>query len=60
MSQALCEGGRVEIRGFGAFSVKDYKSYIGRNPKTGQEVMISPRNTVSFIPSKILKNKMNK
>ena len=41
--QALCEGGRVEIRGFGAFSVKDYKSYIGRNPKTGEEVHVSAK-----------------
>lgn len=36
----LCKGGRVEIRGFGAFSVKDYKSYVGRNPKTGEEVHV--------------------
>ena len=40
MSQTLCKGGRVEIRGFGAFSVKDYKSYVGRNPKTGDEVKV--------------------
>ena len=44
MSQTLCEGGRVEIRGFGAFSVKDYKSYIGRNPKTGEEVHVQPKS----------------
>ena len=41
--QSLGEGGRVEIRGFGAFSVKDYKSYIGRNPKTGEEVHVSAK-----------------
>ena len=40
MTQTLCKGGRVEIRGFGAFSVKDYKSYMGRNPKTGEEVKV--------------------
>jgi integration host factor subunit beta len=40
MSQTLCKGGRVEIRGFGAFSVKEYKSYVGRNPKTGAEVHV--------------------
>ena len=44
MSQTLCEGGRVEIRGFGAFSVKDYKSYTGRNPKTGEEVHVPPKS----------------
>lgn len=40
MSAALYKGGRVEIRGFGAFSVKEYKSYTGRNPKTGEEVSV--------------------
>jgi len=40
MAEALCKGGRVEIRGFGAFSVKEYKSYTGRNPKTGEEVRV--------------------
>ena len=40
MSIALTRGGRVEIRGFGAFSVKEYKSYTGRNPKTGDEVTV--------------------
>ena len=40
ITETLCQGGRVEIRGFGAFSVKDYKSYTGRNPKTGAEVHV--------------------
>ena len=40
ITETLCQGGRVEIRGFGAFSVKDYKSYTGRNPKTGDEVHV--------------------
>ena len=40
VTEALCRGGRVEIRGFGALSVKDYKSYVGRNPKTGEEVRV--------------------
>lgn len=40
MSNTLCKGGRVEIRGFGAFSVKEYKAYVGRNPKTGEEVRV--------------------
>jgi integration host factor subunit beta len=45
LSQTLGKNGRIEIRGFGAFSVKEYKSYTGRNPKTGEEV---------FVPSKRL------
>ena len=40
LSNTLCQGGRIEIRGFGAFSVKEYKSYTGRNPKTGEEVQV--------------------
>ena len=40
MTNTLCRGGRVEIRGFGAFSVKEYQSYTGRNPKTGEEVQV--------------------
>ena len=46
MAEELTKGGRVEIRGFCSFFVKDYGSYIGRNPKTGQRVKIKPnRNT---------------
>jgi integration host factor subunit beta len=40
MSDALCKGGRVEIRGFGAFTVREYKSYTGRNPKTGEKIEV--------------------
>lgn len=40
MSETLAKGGRVEIRGFGAFSVKAYEGYTGRNPKTGEEVRV--------------------
>lgn len=40
MASTLGKGGRVEIRGFGAFSVKQYKAYVGRNPKTGAEVQV--------------------
>ena len=43
INNALAKGGRVEIRGFGAFSVKKYESYTGRNPKTGDEVRVPPK-----------------
>ena len=43
MTETLSQGGRIEIRGFGAFSVKDYKPYVGRNPKTGEEVHVSAK-----------------
>ena len=40
---ALCRGERVEIRGFGAFSVREYRSYEGRNPKTGAKIKVPPK-----------------
>lgn len=43
IANTLCQGGRIEIRGFGAFSVKEYKAYTGRNPKTGEEVHVPPK-----------------
>jgi integration host factor subunit beta len=43
MSEALAKGDRVEIRGLCSFYVKEYKSYLGRNPKTGESVQISPK-----------------
>ncbi len=43
ITNTLCQGGRVEMRGFGAFSVKTYKPYTGRNPKTGGEVLVAPK-----------------
>ena len=44
ISQTLCKGERVEIRGFGAFSVREYKAYTGRNPKTGKEVHVEAKH----------------
>ncbi|MES2614490.1 MAG: HU family DNA-binding protein [Bdellovibrionota bacterium] len=39
--EALTEEGRVEIRGFGAFTVRKYKPYYGRNPKTGEKITVA-------------------
>lgn len=49
----------VKISSFGTFSVRSKKERIGRNPKTGVEVPITPRNVVSFRPSTLLKSKIN-
>ena len=49
----------VKIHNFGTFKIKSKKSRIGRNPKTKEEVMISARNVVSFIPSKYILKKLN-
>ena len=43
MTDVLCKGGRVEIRGFGAITVRDYKAYEGRNPKTGEKITVPPK-----------------
>jgi DNA-binding protein HU-beta len=56
MKIALCGGKRIELRGFGVFQVRDRKKGVGRNPKTGVEVAISPGKTVRFKPGKDLKN----
>ena len=57
---AMARGDRVELRGFGAFSVKHRDSRVGRNPQTGQEIEISARRVLTFRPSQVLKNALNK
>jgi integration host factor subunit beta len=48
MTNALAKGDRVEIRGLCSFYVKKYKSYTGRNPKTGKQVKIKPKKLPFF------------
>ena len=50
---------KIKISSFGTLKTRFKKSRIGRNPKTGEEHSISSRNTLSFVPSKVLKNKIN-
>lgn len=57
---ALEEEEAVKISSFGSFIVRSKKQRIGRNPKTGVEVPISPRKVLSFRPSNLLKANMNK
>ena len=56
ITDALAAGNRVELRGFGAFSVKNRPSRSGRNPRTGKEVRIPPGRTIRFKPGKDLQN----
>jgi len=58
MSDALVRGETVKISSFGTFSVRDKASRVGRNPKTGQEVPISPRRVLSFRPSHLMKERV--
>jgi integration host factor subunit beta len=59
MSEALAKGERVEIRGLCSFFVKEYKSYIGRNPKTGEKVTIAPKKLPFFKCGKELKERVD-
>ena len=59
MSANLYQGERIEIRGFGTFSLHTYQSRIARNPKTGDKIALERRNTVHFKPSKELKSRVN-
>lgn len=52
LKKALASGGRIELRGFGVFTVKARKTGVGRNPRTGQEVNIAPGKAVRFKPGK--------
>lgn len=56
ITQSLIEGRRVEIRGFGSFSVRSRKPRSTKNPKTGKMMHIPPRKTLHFTMSKSLKN----
>ncbi len=55
MSETLTHGGRIEIRGFGSFIVKDYKAYMGRNPKTGEVINVNPKKLPFFKVGKDLR-----
>ncbi len=56
MKKALKRDDRIELRGFGVFSVKPRKTGIGRNPRTGSEVSIPPGKAVRFKPGKDLQS----
>lgn len=60
MSMALVEEGNLKISSFGSFAVRQKAERIGRNPKTGEEVPITPRKVVVFKASQVLKDKVNK
>ena len=60
IANTLSAGGRVELRGFGAFSVKSRPERVGRNPRTGQKVEISEKNVPYFKTGKLLKERLNK
>jgi integration host factor subunit alpha len=60
ISDTLAAGETVKLSSFGSFVVRDKGARVGRNPKTGIEVPIEPRRVLSFKPSNILKQRINK
>ena len=59
MTEALKQGERIEIRGFGSFTVREYKSYSGRNPRTGKPVPVPEKRLPFFKVGKELKELVN-
>ena len=55
----MSSGRRIELRGFGAFSVKNRKPRVGRNPRTGSRVEVEEKFVPSFKPGKFLRDKLN-
>lgn len=59
MASALKEGRRVELRGFGSFSPREYDGYMGRNPRTGEVVNVAPKKLPHFKCGKELREALN-
>ncbi|PZO66546.1 MAG: integration host factor subunit alpha [Paracoccus denitrificans] len=58
ISDALVQGEQVKISSFGTFSIRDKNERVGRNPKTGEEVPITPRRVLTFRPSHLMKDRV--
>ncbi|ARO13876.1 integration host factor subunit beta [Ketogulonicigenium robustum] len=59
ITAALAKGNRVELRGFGAFSVKERDSRTGRNPRTGEPVDVEEKRVPFFKTGKLLRDRLN-
>lgn len=60
MSDALSRGEGIELRGFGSFSIRQYSSYEGRNPKTGKHIKVKPKRLPFFKVGKDLREAVDK
>ena len=60
MCEAMSEGENVKISGFGSFILRDKRERVGRNPKTGVEVPITPRRVMTFRASQKLKDRISR
>jgi integration host factor subunit alpha len=59
VADALVDGQSVKLSSFGTFMVRAKRARMGRNPKTGEEVPITPRRVLVFRPSQVMKNVVN-
>lgn len=59
MIEAMQENRRVEIRGFGSFIMRDYKPYIGRNPKSGEKIRVDSKRLPFFKTGKDMRDRVN-
>ncbi|WP_456686275.1 integration host factor subunit beta [Bradyrhizobium sp. P5_C11_2] len=60
IAEALAEGDRVELRGFGSFEVRERDARAARNPKTGEAVMAEARTKIHFKPGKAMYDRLNR
>jgi integration host factor subunit beta len=60
ITRALARGDRVELRGFGAFSVKSRPARIGRNPRTGEQVRVAEKSVPYFKTGKEMRERLNR
>lgn len=59
ITSAMSKGDRVELRGFGAFSVKQRDARVGRNPRTGEAVQVEEKHVPFFKTGKLLRDRLN-
>ena len=59
MTDVLAQGGRIEIRGFGSFVCREYGTYTGRNPRTGESISVEPKKLPFFKVGKELKERVD-
>jgi integration host factor subunit beta len=58
MAEALGQGDRIEVRGFGSFAICEYRPYTGRNPKTGESITVKPKKLPFFKAGKELRENL--
>jgi integration host factor subunit alpha len=59
LKETLAQGEKIKVSGFGNFIVRDKNARLGRNPQTGEEITISARRVLTFMPSQVLKSAIN-